>query len=111
LHLAVHFTLSLASAAVNDHDVDDNECNDDSNDQTRVDAFVLNRSTTHYALFVQSLETHVGSVCETGANSVENTKGLNLSTVGLLVDDDRGIDVSAEFFPVADLVVNEVVRG
>lgn len=88
MHLVVHVALGFASAAVNDHDIDQDQSNDDTYDQSSAYASVLDLCARNYALFVQSFQTDIRSIGEAGADSIENTQWLNLSTVGFLVDDD-----------------------
>jgi len=111
LHLVVHVALGFASAAVNDHDIDQDQSNDDTYDQSSAYASVLDLCARNYALFVQSFQTDIRSIGEAGADSIENTQWLNLSTVGFLVDDDWRVDVCAKFFPVIDLLLNIAVFG
>ena len=46
---------------------------------------------------------------ETSADCIVHTQGFNLSSVSLLIDDYRRIDISSKFSPIFNLVVNQFV--
>lgn len=88
LHLIVHVSLGLAAAAVDDDHIHKDEGDDDSDNQTSADLTVFDVGPQHDALLVQSLETSVRDDREPGADRIEDTEGLNLAAISLLVDND-----------------------
>lgn len=59
---------------------------------------------------MQGLKTLLWGVLERSTKSIEHRKGFNLSTVSLLVNDNRRVNICSEFFPVADLSIDDLVH-
>ena len=112
LHLIVHVPLRLASAAVHNHYIDSDKRENDSNNESGTNAVTINDiGLEHGLLFVESLEALVGRLCETGANCIEHAQRLDLSTVSLLVNDNRGVDIGSILIPVGNFFVDLSVVG
>ena len=112
LHLVIHVSLCLATAAIHDQHVDKDEQYDNTNDQDHRDALsIINDSLLNSLLQVERLEALVRRRGETSTNCIENTHGLNLSAVCLLIDHDGGVDVCSIFLPVRDLFIDISVLG
>jgi len=60
---------------------------------------------------VKGLKALIGRSRKSGADSIEDAERFNLTTVGLLVDNNRGVNVSSIFLPVGNLIINELVAG
>lgn len=60
---------------------------------------------------MQCLQALIGRITETGADCIEDAERLNLTTVSLLINDNRRVDVCTVLLPVGNLLVNEKVLG
>ena len=89
LHLVVHVPLGLTPAAVDNNDVDKDECNNDANDRSNTDAVTVDDGRLlNFLLLVQRLEALIGWMGESRTDCIKDTQWLDLSAVGLLVDHD-----------------------
>jgi len=60
---------------------------------------------------VKRFEALIGRASESSADSIEDTEGLDLTAIGLLVDDNRRVNIGSILLPVGNLVVDEIVAG
>lgn len=60
---------------------------------------------------MKRFEALIGWASEACADSIEDAEGLDLTAIGLLVDDHRRVNIGSILLPVGDLVVDEIVAG
>ena len=106
MHLVIHISLCLATAAVYDDDVDDNEGDDDCDDGSHTDSLAINDSRFLYEFFlVKGLKALIGWVSEASADCIENAKRLNLTAISLLINYYRGVNIGAIILPVGNFII------
>ena len=114
VHRVFHFTSSPSSATVHNDNIHCDEHEHKTNDlfdgHHVLGVFLIEKRLRRVgSLLVQSLVTGNWRLLETRAQSVEDCKWLNLSTVRNLINDETGVDVSAKLLPVRDFSIDERV--
>ena len=106
MHLVIHISLSLATAAVNDDDVDDDEGDDDCDDGSHADSLAVNDSSfLHEFLLVKGLKALIGWVSEASADCIKDAERLDLTTISLLINDYRRVNIGAVILPVRNFII------
>ena len=107
LHLVVHVPLCLATAAVDDDDVDQDEGDNDGDNGSNTDAVTIHDGRGLHSLFhMEGLKALVRRLCEACTDGIEHADWLDLTTVGLLIDHNRWVNVGSIFFPIGNFFVN-----